>query len=178
MEVCYQNEVGVKKDRNKASTHYQNPIDMGSNEETFGLGHCCRSKVTNTNEFCQNGSKSDTDKCKALIHYQRSTDNKKDGETSIDAKNKGKRNNTESLAKVVDEFKRKIKIPYELKDPERHEIADVGVNLNNEETLEKDYERPTELNLENKEQKIGPDELIDRELANLNESDKKSKLKR
>ncbi|CAG8839959.1 22964_t:CDS:2, partial [Gigaspora margarita] len=128
----------------------------------------------------QNERKINTDECKSLIHYQRSTDDNKDGETSIDTKNKEMRNNMERymnnatiprkesssdndhLENGVEEFNNVVKIENEdLSEPERYKrstlnlASNVKVNLNNEETLEKDYKRPTKPNSEKEEKKFG-----------------------
>ncbi|CAG8844327.1 2223_t:CDS:2, partial [Gigaspora margarita] len=134
------------------------------------------------------------------------TDDNKDGETSIDTKNKGMRNNTErymnnatiprkesssdndqykthnekngvyvshkrpvgkkNLSRACEVWKMglqssimwlKLKMRTRVnlrdtnEDPKRREIAKVEVNLNNEETLGKDYKRPTEPNSEKEE---------------------------
>ncbi|KAF0536462.1 hypothetical protein F8M41_009130 [Gigaspora margarita] len=84
-----QNEVEAKKDETKASTYPQNLANMKLNKETFSLGHRYRNGVTNTNGlYCQNESEIDTDEYKALIHYQRSTDDNEDGEAIVDTESK------------------------------------------------------------------------------------------
>ncbi|CAG8833983.1 21487_t:CDS:2, partial [Gigaspora margarita] len=204
--------------REKEDLKQEKSVELGPDialvnliEEKISINETNKPQIGNG----QNEREINTDKCKSLIYYQRSTDDNKDGETSIDTKNKGMRNNMErymnnatiprkesssnnyqhkthnekngvlengveefnnvvkienedpsepekyeqstlNLAckvwtKRVDEFKRKIKIPCELKDSERREIADVEVNFNNKETLGKDYKRPTGLNPEKEE---------------------------
>ncbi|KAF0389746.1 hypothetical protein F8M41_010911 [Gigaspora margarita] len=145
---------------------------MEPDKKTFGLGHHYRNGVTNTNRFYgQNESEIDMDKCKALIHYQIPTDDNKDSETIVVTESKDNAPGKESYQKLVEvENAAAVKLGREEKNEESKPRKLTGI----ERTVTKDrsninYEQPTELNFENKEEKIGPDELIDHKLANTNE---------
>ncbi|KAF0556272.1 hypothetical protein F8M41_015649 [Gigaspora margarita] len=101
-----ENRGRIEKSKNKTSTYYQNPVDMELDEETSTLGRRYRNGVTNTKGlYGQNGSKINTDECKALIHYQRSTDDNEDGKIIFDTESKGSAPGEEGYQELVEREK-------------------------------------------------------------------------
>ncbi|KAF0501853.1 hypothetical protein F8M41_019954 [Gigaspora margarita] len=138
-----QNEVGAEKDETKPSSYPQNLADMELDKETFSLGHRYRNGVTNTNGlYCQNESEIDTDEYKALIYYLRSIDDNEDGKAIVDTESK-------SNAPGEEGYRNK-----------HRELTGIECTVTENRS---NYEQ-------NEEKKIGPDELIDQELANTNKS--------
>ncbi|KAF0514377.1 hypothetical protein F8M41_017619 [Gigaspora margarita] len=126
----------------------------------------------------QNEVEAEKDKNKAFTYYQNPADIELDEETST-LESKGNAPGEEDYQRLV-EIEKDIATKLDKKEKKEKELEDAparpGDNRNNE-TIEEDqeisninYKQLTKLNLGNEEKKIGPDELIDQDLANRSPS--------
>ncbi|CAG8562346.1 30270_t:CDS:2 [Gigaspora margarita] len=133
------------------------------------------------------------DECKALIHYQRPTDDNENSKTIVDTESNDNAPGEEGYQKgneTIEEVQEKS-VGIDDKSNKRTTGEKSGVLLEGE-TLRnaceswlrkvEEFQNSDKWNEESKpreltgieQEKIGPDELIDQELANTNESDEKS----